>query len=1260
MRRSFSFSPVVLIVALSNLFGCGGGCSCMAPIPGGFAPAERAPNAGQIRVSQSGLASITADPAGLLSALTGGPLQFDLPDSCGGTPALCCPGGNPVSPCGPINVDLTAQDGDDPRLVVTPVQDASRIDVIVRARVTTITPIPVGLFGLDCELVFDTTQTNGSDPFPDLQIDAPVSFVQDATAGTTRIEVGDIVVGRFTDNDFEITEPGGGFGACSLVSAGAGLFVGIIAQTFADQIKGAIADQACKACPSGDVAECGSSFATACTDGVCMEGDVCFQEIGVDGRLAGAALFGGFSPGTSGAMDVYEVAGGYAKTDNGGIGLGLLGGMLPAGTEHARCGPLATPPPDVTIPESAYFQGNTRPDTGAEFDLAIGLHESQLDAFAYAGYDGGIRCLTIDSDTVALVNSGSFSLLIPSLGNLAPASVPMALGLRPQSPPVIVLGTNTFLDDGAGNVTVDDPLLDITFTAMEIDFFAAIEGQYIRLFTLVADVRLPVGLQVGTDGTLTPVLGDLADAFTNLSAKNSDPLLETPTELAELFPTILGLALGQLGTLGAIDVPTVGGLQLDITDITAVDNLQFLAIFGSLGAANKPTPRVDTEVTIASLDLEGQPRLQLSLGGSEGGLEWSVRVDGGWWSAWSPSAQRTIEPDTFRLQGHHQVEVRARRHGQSYSTDRTPAILDVLVDSVPPSLAVENVEGGVHISAHDNVSTTGLVTQWRFGGGAWTTAPASFTVPLLGRAPTDLEVEAIDEAGLATGAHGPAGRIEFHGQASESGCGCQSSGGDPAGWVLIVGISLLAFRRRRLRPRLVLSVLFVLAAASLPACTCGGSPPCGDVECLPGDVARGAVGRWNAVDSDGERTVVSTYDMKLGDLVLVDVGAGEPVYTAVDGIPDETPTHDPSTYRGGIETAGPNVGAWTSVALVDSRARVAYQDRDAFDLKFTIEQDSGFMSYVVDGSETENVGVQTSLAIDGDGGPAIAYLALGVVEAGGLRKTEVRVARTTQTEPAAGSEFAITTVGEGISSCAGLCGDETCVAPVTAGDPQTCVTATSDCATPCAADTETCVAGVCRANVEDPLGYDTPGGAAFPNALYLSDGRLAIVYYDRARTALIVTIESSAGSSSFTETILDGADGADRGMWASAVTDGSTIYIAYQDALLDQLYFTTWAGGAGTPELVDDGLRANDRPHNVGAGATIYLDGGVPTIAYQDGLASDLELASRNGSWSHAPIATGALLDGFHLAATSTGPWLVWDSLDKTRTPVGDLVVREP
>ncbi len=194
---------------------------------------------------------------------------------------------------------------------------------------------------------------------------------------------------------------------------------------------------------------------------------------------------------------------------------------------------------------------------------------------------------------------------------------------------------------------------------------------------------------------------------------------------------------------------------------------------------------------------------------------------------------------------------------------------------------------------------------------------------------------------------------------------------------------------------------------------------------------------------------------------------------------------------------------------------------------------------------------------------------------------------------------------------------------------------------------------MCREVFAEPPTVDMPTGSGlFVTLLGLADGRLAAVYYDRNRTALVVASESAPGSSQFAETVLD--ETGDRGMWASAVADGTMIHVAYQDALVDAVYYTSWNGTVTAPQLVDDGARNNDRTHPVGASATIVLRGGVPTIVYQDGMTADLMLAQRsNMTWSVSAVAPGLPLDGFHVAGA--GATLVWGALDHTTDPIMTL-----
>lgn len=1269
-RPRFPFTVIVSLL----IAGCSGdGCSCVEPIPGGFPDDQRVDNAIQVRVSDRGLAAVEADPAGLLGGLIGGTgapgvVEFPVPSSCGGDTEVCCPGGNPSPQCGPIEIDLNKQGNEADRLEINPVQGGNRIDVIVRARVRTAMDLPVTALGINCLVEIDTTDAGNQS----LTLTAQINLTEDANAGTTRVEVGTVAVTDFDDGDIAI-KPGDFL--CALGGLAIGTIKGEFISALEDGVAGAIEDQLCKACPSGDVAECGP-HADACDGNVCMTGGVCLQELGIAGRMRGPALLGSFSPGTQGAIDIYDVAGGYATTNQNGVALGLLGGAMPAAADRERCGPPGTAPAPVSIPQSTFFQGNQRPDTNTPFDWAVGVHEHNLDMLAYAAYDGGLLCLNVGTRTVDLLTSETLAVLFPSFIDLLHGRVgQVVLGLRPQSPPVIELGLGTFTPGG----DIDVPLLDITFDDLEIDFFGQVDDQFIRLMTLTTDVHLPLNLEVDENGELVPVLGDVEDAFTEIRVSNSDALAESPTELESKVPAVLSLALPFLADgLGSFALPELGGLKLEVSEITAVDNETFLAIFGNLVIAQAAPARVGTEARLVEVsypdddtfraetfDRAARPVVALELGGqieSGGELEFSFRIDEGLWSPYTRQRQVRLSRDSFWLQGRHRIEVRARVVGQPRTTDLTPVVLEPVIDARPPTVRFAQLSAdAIQVLASDSVSRRALAVEYRLAGGAWQSAggiPAA--IDLDGHDATALEVRVTDQAGNRT-TTGPA-VIGFHGTASgDGGCACVAGGdaGSRGGALLLLALVCLGLARRW-RRALAHGALLALAA-TLPACSCGGTEtvcagPSG--ECAPGEVERGPTGRWSSIAVTADRSVVSGYDETLGDLVLVDVTAEPFTYTAVDGVPFELPVFDPATYRGGVATPGPNVGAWTSVALVGGLASISYHDLDNGVLRFASETETGWQSHEVD-TQTEGgvVGLYSSLAFDSAGVPAIAYMAYGLRDGSGGRKAQLRYARAGAAAPAGSASWTVSVVDEVAISCAGLCDAGQVCAPQSAGG-EACVMPTNDCTAECA-DDEACLAGTCAAIVPDPIAHDLPAGTGlFANLAFLPDGRAAIVYYDRVATDLIMQVDAAA----WTRVELDASVDTDTGVFADMAVDGSgTVHVAYQDALGDQLLYTSWAAGTQQPvEVVDDGTRGGDRPHPVGAGAAIIANGTSVSIAYQDGATSDLVLATRDqAGWTRSDLLTGVHLDGFFTTGSASGGLRRVASYryDRAFYPPGELVI---
>lgn len=1282
MKRPSSSLRDRLMVVLGLVLiagGCAGnGCSCMAPLPDGFPSQDRHPNAIQARLSSTGVQFMEENASTLVSSLVGMGmgLTFDIPPSCGGDTEICC--GEPPGSC-QILIDMDAQPGDPPRLELTPRDPpGNQLGLLARARVQTNRALPftykvIGI-PISCNVQLDTT----AQAPPSITLTTNIDFVQDPTVGTTRITVGTVEVTDLDDGDIDIS---GGF-QCDIVDFFKGFFVDQIVSGITDQIQTTIEDQVCKQC---DVDANCSPFATCNADGVCelndSGGQRCLQELGASGRLFAADLLASLSPGQQGAMDIYDVAGGYARSNGDGLSLGILGGAVPADGRHDPCVPPSDPPAMVAMPESAVFQGNSTPG-GVPFDIALGMHEYYLNLNGWAAYESGFLCANVGTRSIALLNSATFVILVPSLVDLLHGeTAPLILALRPQQKPVMTLGLGTFTTNSSGEKVIDDPLITIGMPELEIDFYAMLDERYVRLFTLRADVTLPVGLDVNEQGQLVPILGDLGNAFQNLAVTNSELLLETPQEIADRFPAVLEIALPFVAdALGAIDLPAFSGVQVKLLPggITSVENQTMLAIFGELEVAPAGKPRrIETTATVLGvtappaaaydaerLDPAARTVVELAFGADADGVEWQYRIDGGLWSPYTASPRVTLSRKLFWLQGRHVVEVRAREVGRPETTDAEPAVVEVLVDSFAPEIVLFETEGAVRVDARDLVSPAEqLAVSYRFAGGEWRLAgPAPAEIPLgAANGAAELEVVVTDEAGnVATRSTQIVG---FHGRvpASGDGCGCRvgardaSRGGAAAGGlVLLAGALVLGASRRR--ALLALVALALLAAAV----GCGGASS-GSID-AGNAVKPGPIGRWSDLAAADGRVVVSAYEELYGDLVLVEYGeSGVDSYTVVDGVPSGgAVVLNPDGYRGGVTEAGDDVGAWTSVALTGGAARIAYQDRGAGALKFAIEEGQAWTTHVVDPGMGAVVGLYASLTIDAGGVPGIAYMAHAIDDGMGGKRAQLRWAQASSAAPKSEADWSVAIVAEVGIPCTGLCGDPDVSACVVASN--RCEPVAATCAPECSGDTA-CVGGACVDIIPLPEAVDLPEGTGlFASAGRLPDGAPVVAFYDRTTGDLRLAYRDAAGAWQLAP--LDAAPETDRGQWASlAVGADGTVHVAYQDALGDRMMHVTWSGGvAGAPEVVDDGLRDPDRPHPVGASAALVVDaqGGL-AVAYQDEATSDLLFARRDasGAWTRADLMAGDEGFGFFVAAAVDGA-TVWVSnyvYDREFYPPGVLRV---
>jgi hypothetical protein len=136
-----------------------------------------------------------------------------------------------------------------------------------------------------------------------------------------------------------------------------------------------------------------------------------------------------------------------------------------------------------------------------------------------------------------------------------------------------------------------EPLLTLALQDLGLDFYALIADRQVRLFTLTADVSLPVGLRFDGCGQVVPVLGDLGTALSNVRAGDSELLAEDPAVLAALVPTLLAAARPALaGSLGAIALPAVAGFRLEGGDARGLGPIAGSAAYRHLAFFTRLAP----------------------------------------------------------------------------------------------------------------------------------------------------------------------------------------------------------------------------------------------------------------------------------------------------------------------------------------------------------------------------------------------------------------------------------------------------------------------------------------------------------------------------------------------------------------------------------------------------------------------------------------------------------------------------------------------
>jgi hypothetical protein len=744
--------PALTTTAILLTMACGdGGCGGCGGFEARPFPAQHydktQPNSAQIRLTPTGLDFLEQNLEPILAEALPGGLQFCLPKDTQSSTKLCFPYDNGMQPmCDDgregcqINMSIDSAE-------LNPVPDDK---LLVKIALGNVNPkisfeTNVAVIGtVRCDITIHKLRQSRTTPAT-IRGELPVQFTVDNNSPTkdTRVELLEATI-DMSDADFYIEGNGSGGWKCGTANALKGLFRGTIENLVKERLRSAIEDitreQLCLTCADGP-GVCPS--AATCRDieglNVCMYNnqDKCVpRPLGMEGRAQLGQLIGNYTQNPTAAMDVLFKLADYAKADTG-LTLTMRSGFQP--DQIARCAPIdpTQRPPFAAIPVSPTLVADRHPNGGQPYMFGFGLHQRVLEQALWSVWGSGATCLGIDSSVSDLLSTSTFAIVLRSLRSLADNERrALALQITPQKAPKVKLGANTVRQDN-GKTVIDEALMTIDWKDMDLHIYGWVHDRYTRILTMRVDLLLPLAVVPDGTGKLAVVIGDLKAALVNPRPSNAGLLTEDPRRLAELLPTLIGLATPALaGALDlSFDVPELFGFKLAITqrDITSIDNNTMIGIFASLERAmpmvmSQTGAMLTTTIVHVGTDYQplpsglAQPTVRLKLdttpllAGQQlpDTIAYSWRVDGGFWHQYEVGQTLAIDDPVLVLPGKHTIEVRARGAYGDRLVGGDATKIEVYTDPTIPTLALQQQGRTVVMLGADDVDQQSeLRYRWR-------------------------------------------------------------------------------------------------------------------------------------------------------------------------------------------------------------------------------------------------------------------------------------------------------------------------------------------------------------------------------------------------------------------------------------------------------------------------------------------------------------------------------------------------------------------
>jgi hypothetical protein len=254
--------------------------------------------------------------------------------------------------------------------------------------------------------------------------------------------------------------------------------------------------------------------------------------------------------------------------------VGLCGGAKELAV--ATCVAPVTRPTPMMLPLPDFDL-----DAPGAYDIGLSISGQMIGEMLFRAQQSGALCLELGTENVSALESGLLATLLPSLGLLTEGkNVPLRVVIRPVNPPTAIVGAGTV--DAMGQPV--DPLVRLNWPGVELDVYAQLDDRLARLFTVAADLSLPLGVSLDGCSGVTPVIGDLMGAVTNVQVKNSEMLAEQTTVLQNLVPSLLTLAEPALaGGLSSFTIPDFNGFQLKMVGARGIGRVSGSTTYNHVG-----------------------------------------------------------------------------------------------------------------------------------------------------------------------------------------------------------------------------------------------------------------------------------------------------------------------------------------------------------------------------------------------------------------------------------------------------------------------------------------------------------------------------------------------------------------------------------------------------------------------------------------------------------------------------------------------------